>query len=87
MARGSPQIGPVLKLLNNTYVANVTVLYSAPPIPAGIRSFQWNSGGIPVESTGIPVESCRNPVIPVEFQWNPQESTGIPLEFHWNQAD
>ena len=36
-----------------------SVLYSAPPIPAGIRSFQWNSGGI-----------HRNPVIPVEFHWN-----------------
>ena len=46
-----------------------------------------HSSGIPVESTGIPVESCRNPVIPVEFQWNPQEFTGIPLEFPWNQAD
>ena len=57
-----------------------SVLYSAPPIPAGILQ---ESG----HSTGIPVESCRNPVIPVEFQWNPQESTGIPLEFHWNQAD
>ena len=22
-------------------------------------------------SSGIPVESCRNPVIPVDFQWNP----------------
>ena len=45
-----------------------------------------HSSGIPVESTGIPVESCRNPLIPVEFQWNPQESTGIPLEFHWNKT-
>ena len=25
-------------------------------------------------------DSCRNPVIPVEFRWNPQESTGIPVE-------
>ena len=32
-------------------------------------------------------ESCRNPVIPVEFQWNPQESTGSPLEFHWNKTE
>jgi hypothetical protein len=24
----------------------MAVLYSAPPIPAGIWSFQWNSGGI-----------------------------------------
>ena len=38
-------------------------------------------------SSGIPLESSRNPVIPVEFHWNPQEFTGIPQEFHWNQAD
>ena len=42
------------------------VLYSAPPIPAGIQSFQWNSSGIhrnPQEfrwnSTGIRLESSR----------------------------
>jgi hypothetical protein len=27
------------------------VLYSAPPIPAGIRSFRWNSSGILQESS------------------------------------
>ena len=30
-----------------------SVLSSAPPIPAGIRSFQWNSSGIHRNSTGI----------------------------------
>ena len=36
---------------------HLSVLYSAPPIPAGIRSFQWNSGGILQESSiGILVE-------------------------------
>ena len=41
------------------------VLYSAPPIPAGIWSFQWNSGGILQESShssGIPVESIGIPL-------------------------
>ena len=33
-----------------------TVLYSAPPMPAGIRSFQWNSSGIHRNSAGIPLE-------------------------------
>ena len=44
-------------------------------------SFQWNSSGIPLESTGIPLEwldSCR---IPPEFLWIPVDSTGIPLEW------
>ena len=39
-----------------------SVLYSAPPIPAGIQSFQCNSGGILKESShssGIRLESCR----------------------------
>jgi len=43
-----------------------TVLYSAPPIPAGILSFLWNSSGIPVECTGM--------------HRNAQNSTGIQLE-------
>ena len=40
------------------------VLYSAPPIPAGILQESTHSSGIPVESTGIPLE----------FHWN---KTGI----------
>ena len=36
------------------------VLYSAPPIPAGILQESGHSSGIPVESTGIPLE----------FHWN-----------------
>ena len=49
------------------------VLYSAPPIPAGIRSFQWNSGGIHRN----PQEFQWNPAAIQSFQWN---STGIRME-------
>ena len=41
----------------------------------------WNDSMPSASSTlQCPTYSCRNPVIPVEFWWNPQESTGIPLE-------
>ncbi|KIJ90116.1 hypothetical protein K443DRAFT_117079, partial [Laccaria amethystina LaAM-08-1] len=56
------------------------VLYSAPPIPAGIHSFQWNSCGILQESS----HSCG---IPLDSSGIPQEFHRIPLEFHWNQAE
>ena len=49
----------------------IAVLYSAPPIPVGLRSFRWNpveSGGMGPESTGI--------------HWIPPDSTG----FHWNKT-
>ena len=49
------------------------VLYSAPPIPAGILSFLWNSSGIPVECTGIYRNDRNSTGIPLD-------STGIPLE-------
>jgi hypothetical protein len=57
--------------------------------PAGIHSFQWNSSGIQSfqwNSCGIPVESCRNPVIPVEFHWIPQEFLRNSTGFHWNST-
>ena len=37
----------------------MSVLYSAPPIPVGIWSFQWNPAEwdwIPVDSTGLQTE-------------------------------
>ncbi|KIJ90531.1 hypothetical protein K443DRAFT_116463, partial [Laccaria amethystina LaAM-08-1] len=37
-----------------------------------------------IHSSGIPVESCRNPVIPVEFHWIPQEFLRNSTGFHWN---
>ena len=52
-------------------VAAVSVLYSAPPIPAGILQESGHSSGILQESS----HSNRIPV----------ESIGIPLEFHWNK--
>ena len=36
-----------------------TVLYSAPPIPAGIQSFQWNSTGIRLKSSRLRLKYCR----------------------------
>ena len=42
------------------------VLYSAPPIPVGLRSFRWN-----------PVEWDRNPVDSTRFCWILLDSTGI----------
>ncbi|EDR07564.1 uncharacterized protein LACBIDRAFT_327924 [Laccaria bicolor S238N-H82] len=63
------EMGALVLVESNDSVAKVkelSVLYSAPPIPAGIQSFQWNSGGIHrnlQESAGIT-----------------QEYSGIPLE-------
>ena len=45
------------------------VLYSAPPIPVGIQSFQWN----PVESSGVQWN-------PVEWDRIPVDSTGLQTE-------
>ena len=56
------------------------VLYSAPPIPAGIRSFQRNSGGIHRNSGGILQESSHSSGIPVESTGIHRNSAGIPLE-------
>ena len=58
-ARGGHRRWVVFQLL--------TVLYSAPPIPAGIRSFQRNSGGIHRNSAGILQESTHSSGIPLEF--------------------
>ena len=53
---------------------------STLPSPMSSGRFCWN----PVEcwnsTLQCPTYSCRNLVIPVEFWWNPQESTGIPVE-------
>jgi hypothetical protein len=51
----------------------LAVLYSAPPIPAGILQESIHSSGIPVESShscGIPLDSSG---IPQEFHRIPQE--------------
>ena len=45
------------------------VLYSAPPIPVGLWSFQWNL----VESGGIQWS-------PVEWDWIPVDSTELQTE-------
>ena len=59
----------VLALVN---VLLLAVLYSAPPIPVGVRSF-WRN---PVESSGMGPESTG-------IHWTPLDSAGfhhIPLE-------
>ena len=54
-----------------------------------LKGFLWGLGTCHtfhnwVSTLQCPTYSCRNPVIPVEFQWNPQEfrwnSTGIRLK-------
>ena len=50
------------------YWLGAAVLYSAPPIPAGILQESGHSSGIPVESIGIPLE----------FHWN---KNGIRLKY------
>ena len=76
-------------LLTMVYIIYVylPVLYSAPPIPAGIRSFQWNSGGILQESShssGIPVDSSG---ILLEFHWNENgiKQTKVEILIYWSQ--
>ena len=59
---------------------DMAVLYSAPPIPAGILRNPQESSGILRNGTGI----HRNPQ---EWHQNPQESSGIlrnPQEWDWN---
>ena len=47
----------------------ISVLYSAPPIPVGIWSFRWN----PAESSGVQWN-------PAEWDWIPVDSTGLQTE-------
>jgi hypothetical protein len=77
-------------------------LSSAPPIPAGIRSFWWNSGGFRwngIWQGGLLILSFRCCLIPVEFDHSGiytgmvlgmafpgMGRNGIPVEFQWNSV-
>ncbi|KIJ93782.1 hypothetical protein K443DRAFT_643488, partial [Laccaria amethystina LaAM-08-1] len=77
-------------------------LSSAPPIPAGIRSFWWNSGGFRwngIWQGGLLILSFRCCLIPVEFDHSGiytgmvpgmafpgMGRNGIPVEFRSNSV-
>ena len=58
-----------MKMFSIFAAAKSSVLYSAPPIPVGIWSFQWN----PAESSGVQWN-------PAEWDQIPVDSTGLKTE-------
>ena len=78
-------------IISNQYF--ISVLYSAPPIPAGIQSFQWNKNGIKQTKVEILIylsqflKLCRyiHFSLSLPFLHNVYFST-LPLKFNFKQT-